>query len=189
MGEDKTMSTFDGRGRSALLIIDVQNGVVDSAFAREHVIANINQTIKKAREKSIPVIWVQHSDEELVIDSDAWQIVHELVPQAGDMKVRKIFRNSFEETELESILASLQVDRLFICGAQTNNCVRHTCHAALERGYDITLIKDGHTTSDYEWKGRTVVAENVINEQNDNLFNYTLPNRSASVIESSAITF
>ena len=183
------MSIFQDRGGSALLVIDVQNGVVDSAFAREHVIANINQTIKKAREKSIPVIWVQHSDEELVIDSDAWQIVPELKPQAGDMKVRKVFRNSFEQTNLESILASLQVDRLFICGAQTNNCIRHTCHGALERGYDITLIKDGHTTSGYEWKGRTVIAEDVINEQNDNLFSYALPNRAARVIESSAISF
>ena len=183
------MSIFDGRGRSALLVIDVQNGVVDNAFARESVIANINQAIKKAREKSIPVIWIQHSDEELVIDGHAWQIVQELVPHAGDIKIRKIFRNSFEETELESILASLQVDRLFICGAQTNNCVRHTCHGALERGYDITLIKDGHTTSDYEWKGRTVVAEDVINEQNDNLFSYVLPNRTATVVESSVITF
>ena len=183
------MSIFDGRGRSALLVIDVQNGVVDNAFARESVIANINQAIKKAREKSIPVIWIQHSDEELVIDSLAWQIVQELVPQAGDINIRKIFRNSFEETELESILAGLKVDRLYICGAQTNNCVRHTCHGALERGYDITLIKDGHTTSDYEWKGRTVVAEDVINEQNDNLFSYLLPNRTATVIESSVITF
>ena len=183
------MSNFQGRGSSALLVIDVQNGVVDGAFARESVIAHINELISKAREKNVPVIWVQHSDEELVIDSHAWQIVPELEPQAGDVKIRKIFRSSFEETELESILAGLKVDRLYICGAQTNNCIRHTCHGALERGYDITLIKDGHTTSGYEWKGRTVVAEDVINEQNDNLFSYALPNRAATVIESSAITF
>ena len=183
------MSTFQDRGHSALLVIDVQNGVVDNAFSRERVIANINEVIAKAREKNVPVIWVQHSDEELVIDSDAWQIVPELVPEAGDMKVRKVFRNSFEATDLESILAGLKVDRIYICGAQTNNCVRHTCHGALERGYDITLIKDGHTTSGYEWKGRTVIAEDVINEQNDNLFSYALPDRSARVIESSAITF
>jgi len=78
--EDKAMSTFQNRGSSALLVIDVQNGVVDNAFSRDGVIATIHEVIAKAREKNVPVIWVQHSDEELVIDSDAWQIVPELVP-------------------------------------------------------------------------------------------------------------
>ena len=73
--------------------------------------------------------------------------------------------------------------------AQTNNCVRHTCHGALELGYDITLISDAHTTSNYAWKGRNVTAEDVINEQNDNLSGYRLPGRKAKVVESAAITF
>ena len=183
------MSTFKDRGRSALLVIDVQNGVVADAFSRNDVIAHIKDVLVKAREKNVPVIWVQHSDEELVIDSHSWQIVPELVPIPGEHIVRKLFRSSFEETNLDALLETLSVDHLYICGAQTNNCVRHTNHAALERGYDITLIRDGHTTSGYEWKGRTIVAADVINEQNDNLSGYALPGRKASVVESSAITF
>lgn len=183
------MSTFKNRGQSALLVIDVQNGVVEDAFLRDEVIAHIKDVIDKAREKSVSVIWVQHADEELVIDSHSWQIVPEFEPLPSEHTVRKLFRSSFEETDLEAILETLRVDHLYICGAQTNNCVRHTSHAALERGYDITLIKDGHTTSGYEWKGRTVVAVDVINEQNDNLSGYTLPGRKASVLESSAVIF
>ena len=183
------MSTFKDRGRSAVLVIDVQNGVVEDAFSRNDVISHIKDVLVKAREKDVPVIWVQHSDDELVIDSQSWQIVPELAPLPGEHTVRKIYRSSFEETNLDAILESLSVDHLYICGAQTNNCVRHTNHAALERGYDITLIRDGHTTSGYEWKGHTIVATEVIDEQNDNLSGYTLPGRKASVVESSVIIF
>lgn len=183
------MSTFKDRGKSALLVIDVQNGVVEDAFLRNDVVGHIKDVIQKAREKGVPVIWVQHSDEELAIDSNSWHIVPELAPLPSEHIVRKLFRSSFEETDLEAILESLEVSHLYICGAQTNNCVRHTNHAALERGYDITLIRDGHTTSGYEWKGHTIVAADIINEQNDNLSGYTLPGRKASVVKSSAITF
>ena len=183
------MSLFADRSNSALLVIDVQNDVADGAFARDVVIAHINEIVDKARAKGVSVIWIQHSDEELVIDSFGWQIVPELVPLAGEAIVRKLFRSSFEETELDFLLASLKVDHLYMTGAQTNNCVRHTCHGALERGYDITLVSDAHTTSDYEWKGRTVVAKDVVNEQNDNLSGYTLPGRKALVVESAAVTF
>ncbi len=103
--------------------------------------------------------------------------------------IRKLFRSSFVETQLGALHESLGVNHLYITGAQTNNCVRHTCHGALELGYDITLISDAHTTSSYEWKGRNVIAKDVINEQNDNLSGYRLPDRRAKVVESAAITF
>ena len=187
--QNSRMPLFEERGKSALLVIDVQNGVVEDAFARESVIANINEVITKARAKNVPVIWVQHSDEDLEIDSERWKIAPELEPRSDEVLIRKTFRNSFVETELGALLSSLGVDHLYITGAQTNNCVRHTCHGALELGYDITLISDAHTTSSYEWKGRNVTAEDVINEQNDNLSGYRLPGRRAKVVESAAITF
>ena len=189
LGQNCRMSLFEERGKSALLIIDVQNGVVEDAFERESVIANINEVITKARAKNVPVIWVQHSDEDLEIDSERWKIAPELEPRSDEVLIRKTFRNSFVETELGALLSSLGVDHLYITGAQTNNCVRHTCHGALELGYDITLISDAHTTSSYEWKGRNVTSEDVINEQNDNLSGYRLPGRRAKVVESAAITF
>ncbi len=183
------MSLFSNRSNSALLVIDVQNGVVEGAHQRDAVIAHINSVISNARAKDVPVIWVQHSDEELVIDTPGWQIVPELVPLVNEPVVRKLFRSSFEKTELDEVLASKGVSHLYITGAQTNNCIRHTCHAALERGYDITLISDAHTTTGYEWNGHAVIAADVISEQNDNLSRYDLPGRKAQVIESAAITF
>ncbi len=181
------MSLFSDRTQSALLVIDVQNGVVDDAFSRDAIIGHMSDVVENARAHNVPVIWVQHSDEELVIDSHEWQIVPELVPLDNEKIVRKLFRNSFVETQLGEILDDLKVGH--ICGAQTNNCVRHTCHGALERGYDITLVSDAHTASGYDWKGHTVDAEDVINEQNDNFTGFALPGRKATVVVSALITF
>ena len=116
------MSTLTGRDATALVVIDVQNGVVEGAYKRDEVIANIEQAVAKARVASVPVIWVQHSDEELVIDSDAWQIVSELIPLEGEAMIRKTFRSSFEATNLGEVLASVNASHLVICGAQSNNC-------------------------------------------------------------------
>lgn len=170
-----------GREKSALLVVDVQNGVVEGAYKRDEVIANIETAIAKAREAHVPVIWVQHSDEELIIDSDEWQIVSELIPLQGETMVRKTFRSSFENTNLAETLEKLNVGHLIVCGAQTNNCIRHTSHDALAKGFNVTLIADAHTTTGYEWGGHVVSAQAVVEEQNDN-FNEQLPGRGGRVV-------
>jgi nicotinamidase-related amidase len=175
------LSTLTGRDKTALVVIDVQNGVVEGAYKRDEVIANIEQAVAKARAASVPVIWVQHSDEELEIDSDAWQIVSELIPLEGEAMIRKTFRSSFEGTNLGEVLASLNASHLVICGAQSNNCVRHTGQDALAKGYDVTLIADAHTTTGYEWGGHVVSAQAVVEEQGDN-FNEQLPGRFARAV-------
>jgi len=176
------MSKFADRFNSALLVIDVQVGVVGEAFESDLKVANMSIAINKARAESIPVIWVQHSDEELVLESPNWEIVPELTPLPGEPKVRKIYRSSFEDTNLEEILAGLGVSHLFVCGAETNNCVRHTSHTALEKGYDVTLISDAHTTTGFEWDGYIVDAARVIDEQNFNFMEYSLPGRTAKAV-------
>lgn len=183
------MTTFTDRPNTALLVIDVQNGVVATAHKRDEVVANINVALEKARGANIPVIWVQHSDEEMPIGSEAWQIVDELVPAAADAKVEKTFRSSFVATNLEQILSEGQIGHIVVCGAETNNCVRHTSHAALEAGYDVTLLTDAHTTNGYTSNGHTIDAQNVIDEQNDNLGNYGLPGRRARAIAVSTLEF
>ena len=169
------------RPNSALLVIDVQVNVVGDAYKRDETIAKINLAVAQARNAEVSVIWVQHSDEWMAIDSDDWQIVPELTPLDGEPKVFKTFRSSFEQTDLEHVLANLHVGHLYISGAQTNNCIRHTIHSALERGYDITLIEDAHTTSDFKWDNGPVPAQQVIDEQNANLHEYALPNRTAQI--------
>jgi nicotinamidase-related amidase len=170
------------RGQSALVVIDVQVDVVKEAFERDSKIANMVTAVEKARAAGLPVIWVQ-DHESLPIGTDGWQIVPELTPLESDYRVGKIYRSSFEETNLEEVLSSLSIGHLYICGAETNNCVRHTCHAALERGYDVTLIADAHTTTGFEWNGFIVDAARVIDEQNTNFYENQMPGRSIRAIK------
>ena len=183
------MSTFTDRHNSALLVIDVQVGVMAEAFERDSKIANMAKAIDKARAEGVPVIWVQHSDEELVLESAEWEIVSELSQLPIEPKVRKTFRSSFVDTNLEEVLSSLGVSHIFVCGAETNNCVRHTCHTALEMGYDLTLISDAHTTTGFEWNGYIVDAARVIDEQNTNFMGYSLPGRTARAVSVTELSF
>lgn len=169
------------RGNSALVVIDVQVNVVKDAYLRDEKVANMAEAVKKARATSIPVIWVRHSEEELPIGSDGWQIVPELVPVTGEPIIEKKYRSTFVETNFEEVLSQLKISLLYICGAETNNCVRHTSMGALERGYDIILIEDAHTTTGFEWDGFVMDAARTIDEQNTNFIGYRLPACSADI--------
>jgi nicotinamidase-related amidase len=142
------MTTLPDRPRTALLVIDVQNGVVAEAHNRDDVIDNINTLVDRARDAEVPVVWVQHTDDDLPRDSDKWQYVPELVRRDTEPLVHKSYGDSFEDTELESLLAERGVGRVIVTGAQTDACIRSTLHGALVRGYDVTLVGDAHTTED-----------------------------------------
>ena len=146
------MTTLAGRPRTALLVVDMQNGVVGEAYERDRVVANIAVLVDKARAEKVPVVWVAHSDEGVPRDSQAWQYVDELSRDGSEPLVHKTFADSFEDTNLEEVLAGLEVGRLVVAGAQTDECIRSTLHGAITRGYDATLVADAHTTEDLrEW--------------------------------------
>ena len=146
------MTTLANRPNTALMVIDVQNGVVAGNHHRDDVVANIGDLVDRARQQAIPVVWVQHSDAGLATGTDDWQIVPELRPDADEPLVQKNYGDSFEDTDLESVLADLAVGRLIVTGAQTDACIRSTLHGAIVRGYDAILVTDAHTTEDQtEW--------------------------------------
>jgi nicotinamidase-related amidase len=175
--------------QAALIVIDVQVGILENAYRRDETISMIKQAIEKARAAKIPVIWIQHSDDEIVRGSEPWKIVSELEPSPSEIVIDKHYRSAFVKTELEGLLKDLRVQHLYLCGAETNYCVRHTSHSALEIGYDITLIEDAHTCSSFDWDGYQVDAAKVIDEQNTNLMNYKLPGRTAKVVPMSQLSF
>lgn len=143
------MTTLDGRSGTALLVIDVQNGVVGDAHDRDGVVSRIGALVERARGQQVPVVWVQHnSDDELRAGEEPWQIVPELVPADGEAVVEKRYGDSFEGTDLEDVLAAAGVGRLVVTGAETDACLRSTIHGGFTRGYDVTLVGDAHTTGD-----------------------------------------
>lgn len=140
------------RPGTALLVIDAQTGVLVDAHNRELVVAKIATLVDRARVNAVPVVWVQHSSDELPIGSDVWQIVPTLTPAQGEAVIRKEYGDSFEATDLEEVLAGAQVGHLVVVGAQSDACVRATLHGGFTRGYDVTLVADAHTTADLtEW--------------------------------------
>lgn len=142
------MTTLEGRNGTALLVVDVQTDVVGEAYERDATIARVAQLVDRAREAGAPVVWVQHSDDELVQGTDGWQIVDELAPRDDEAHVHKLHGDSFEGTDLDDVLAQAGVGRLLVAGAETDACIRSTIHGAFARGYDTILVSDAHTAGD-----------------------------------------
>lgn len=161
------MSTIRPGNQAALVIVDVQIAVMADAWEAPRVIGNLACAVARAREAGVPVIWVQHESDDLPHGSAAWQLVPELVPAAGETRVRKRFPSSFEHTDLEQRLAERGVAHLVLAGAQTNWCIRATAYAALDRGYDLTLLKDAHTTASIDLgDGARLEASGIVADLN-----------------------
>ncbi|MEO6664286.1 MAG: isochorismatase family protein [Rubrivivax sp.] len=133
----------------------------------DRVVGNVALSVEKARAGNVPVIWVQHESEELVRGSLDWQWVPRLVPAAGETLIAKRFPSSFEDTGLEAELARLDASHIVLAGAQTNWCMRATAYAALDKGYDLTLVGDAHTTDSVDLgDGQTIEAQATVQDLN-----------------------
>jgi nicotinamidase-related amidase len=182
------MSTLENRPNTALLVVDVQNGVVGGAHARDDVVANVSSLVNRARDEEVPVVWVQHASDELSPGSDEWRIVPELAPDDAEPRVDKTYADSFEDTTLETVLSGLGVGRLVVVGAQTDECIRSTLHGAVVRGYDATLVGDAHTTEDLtEWGAPP--PDQVIAHTNMYWGGHRAPGRTAGTVATKDVDF
>jgi nicotinamidase-related amidase len=182
------MTTLPGRTNTALLVIDVQNGVVDGAHERDAVVSRIGSLVDRARDADVAVIWVQHTDEDMPVDSESWQYVRELTKADGEPLVHKHYGDSFEDTELEQLLAERGVGHLVVTGAQSDQCIRCTLHGAFARGYDATLVGDAHTTVDLSAYGAPP-PEQVIAHTNLYWKYQAAPGRAGAVVEADKVSF
>lgn len=182
------MTTLTERPNTALLVIDVQNGVMTGAHNRDGVIANIASLVDKARAANVPVVWVQHSDDDMPEDSDGWRYVSELTQQDSEPVIHKRFGDSFDDTDLEAVLAQHKVGRLIVAGAQTDACIRSTLHGAIVRGYDATLVGDAHTTEDLSQWGAPP-PDKVIDHTNLYWKYHTAPGRQAGTVNTDSVDF
>ena len=182
------MTTLPDRPNTALLVIDVQNGVMAGAHNRDGVIATIAGLVERARSEDVPVVWVQHADDNLPRGSDSWQYVPELAQRDSEPVVHKSYGDSFEDTDLEAVLADRAVGRLLVTGAQTDACIRATLHGAFVRGYDTTLVGDAHTTEDLSQWGAPP-PDAVIAHTNMYWDDETAPGRQAGTVVAADVSF
>jgi nicotinamidase-related amidase len=182
------MTTLKNRPKTALLVVDVQNGVMGGAHERDAVVANVGSLVRKARRERVPVVWVQHSDEELTKGSDNWRIVPELSPADAEPRIEKKYGDSFEDTTLETVLSDLGIGRLIVVGAETDACIRSTIHGAFARGYDATLVSDAHTTGDKSAWGAP--PPDVVIAHTNLYWKYqTAPGRTAGTVATKDVDF
>jgi nicotinamidase-related amidase len=188
--EEIKMANIRAGNQTVLLVVDVQVGVMREAWEAARIIQNIRLAVEKARCLGVPVIWVQHADDELVHGSPDWQLVPELSPAEGEIRIHKKFNSSFEQTPLEESLARLGTTHIVLAGAATNWCIRATAYAALDRGYDLTLIKDAHTTGTMELEdGTRIEAANMIHDLNIAMTWLSYPGRKNRAVSVEQLDF
>lgn len=176
--------------RSALLVVDVQVGVMANSWDSPRVIGRVARAVERARAQSVPVIWVQHESDELPRDSDQWQLVPELVPLAGEARVYKRFESSYEQTTLQAELARLGATHVVLAGAQSSWCIRATAYGTLDRGYNLTLVKDAHTTGHIDLgPGERLPAENIVKELNVVMRWVSYPGRTCGTATADEVEF
>jgi nicotinamidase-related amidase len=188
--ENGSMATIRTGNKPVLLVVDVQAGVMAGAWDAPRVIGNVARAVQRARDAQAPVIWVQHGDDDLPPGSPEWQWVAELTPAADERQIYKRFNSAFEETDLEAALAELGATRIVLAGAATNWCIRATAYAALDRGYDLTLLKDAHTTGDMDFDdGTTIAAADVVADLNVAMTWLSYPGRKNAATSVDQVSF
>lgn len=167
----------------ALLVVDMQTGVLADAYRRTEVTDTVASLVERARTSGVPVVWVRHSDDEgLVTGSLKWRIVPELRPVEGEPVVEKRYGDAFADTDLTQRLAEVGADEILLCGAQTDMCIRSTFYGGLYRGYPVTLVSEAHTTEDMRQWGASFTPEQSIAVLNLHAEDTALPNVSGSVV-------
>jgi nicotinamidase-related amidase len=141
--------------KTALLVIDVQHALCTgeyAAFEADQMINRINAISKKARVARVPVIFIQHEEDEDLLEfgSPGWQLARGLVALEGDIYIRKTAPDSFHQTGLDAALRQLGIVNVVICGLQSEYCVDSTTRRALALGYQVVLVADAHSTMDTE---------------------------------------
>jgi nicotinamidase-related amidase len=184
------MATVRAGNKGALLVVDVQVGVMNEAWEAPRIIKNVARAVERARAAGVPVIWVQHSADELIPDTPGWQWVPELVPAKNETLIRKAFNSAFERTTLDEDLGKLGATHITLAGAATNWCIRATAYGALDRGYDLTLVKDAHTTGTMDLgNGTRIEAATVIDDLNIAMTWLSYPDRRNGTATAEEVDF
>jgi nicotinamidase-related amidase len=154
--------------KSALLVIDVQTGMFleeDPVFKGKTLLDNLKKLIVSSRSANTPIFFIQHNGpvgSSIEFGSEGWGIHREITPSIIDTIIQKNTPDSFFHTNLEEELKNLDIDHLIITGIQSEVCVDTTCRRAFSLGYEITLVKDTHST----WDSDELSAQLIINHHN-----------------------
>jgi nicotinamidase-related amidase len=185
----RTIVLAEGNMNSALLIIDVQIGLVRlmPPELQERVLSNVAVLLGKARSSGMPVLFIQHDGPKghpVEAETAAWEIHPSILPLSAEPVIRKKASDSFFETRLLEELQGRGIQHLIIAGAMTEYCVDTTCRRAVTLGYDVTLAADAHLTRDTSG----LTASQIIAHHNLLLDGFAAGGRSIKVAPTSEIS-
>ena len=136
--------------KTVLLVVDVQQALVDANPVRaDEFLLNLKMLIDRAHTAGTEVVYVRHDGGEndvLARGSEGWQLHRSLRPRPDEKVFDKRFASAFRQTGLRDYLAGKGIERIVLCGMQTEYCIDSTCKAAFEYGFDV-VIPAGATTT------------------------------------------
>lgn len=158
--------------RTALLVIDVQNWVMDEASrqprpsfykeARETVLPNLKALVDTCRKRGIEVIYTvmenftadgrdrsldyKLSNFFIPKGSHDARVVDELAPAADEMVIPKTSSSLFNSTNFEYLVRNIGIDTIIVTGFLTDQCVDHTIRDGADRGFHMICVSDGCAT-------------------------------------------
>lgn len=154
----------------ALLVIDAQQELIDgnssekSVYKKERLLANINSVIDKAIKAEALTVFIRDLDV-AGGEGDGFQVHSEInVPSASPIFDKKS-TSAFHETPLTGYLKDNAIEHVVIMGCATQYCIDTAVRMATVNGFDVTLVGDGHSTTD----SATLTAEQIINHHNTTL--------------------
>ncbi|MGX9134361.1 cysteine hydrolase family protein [Rummeliibacillus sp. JY-2-4R] len=154
--------------QQTLLIIDAQQDLIEGnteehgVFEKEKIILNINTVIDKAKNENIPIVFIRDLDVSKG-EGLGFQIHKDIqVPSAATI-FDKAATNSFYETPLLEHLNKNSVKHLVIMGCKTEHCIDTAVRTATVNNFDVTLVGDGHSTSD----SKNLSASQIILHHNE----------------------
>jgi nicotinamidase-related amidase len=172
----------------ALLIIDMQEGILADVPDADALTVRVAELADRARAAGRPVFVVQHQSADLVPGEPPWRLAKPVAARHGDVLLAKRNADSFIGTDLDERLRALGVSHVIVTGLTSEFCVDSTCRAALSRGYDLTLVEDGHSTT-VPPPGSLLSAETIVAHYNQVLGGAEYPDREVTVIPAAGVTF
>lgn len=155
--------------KTALLVIDAQVGIIEGpsigpVYKKKEVLDVMKTIVAKAREQGVPIVYIQDLD--VGEDNPKEQEIHpDLQPLDSDIIIKKKATNAFFQTPLYETLKEMSVEHVVVIGVKTEYCVDTTSRSATSLGFDVTLVADGHSTTN----NKVLDAEQIIAHHNCNL--------------------
>ena len=156
--------------KQALLIIDAQQDLIEGnkeeqgVFQKKQLVNNINTVMEKAINAGASIIFIRDVD---VADGagSGFQIHNDISVPSTAVIFDKAATNSFYGTRLQEYLSENKIGHLVIMGCKTEHCIDTAVRTATINHFDVTLVGDGHSTSD----SKILSAEQIIRHHNKTL--------------------